>query len=325
MHDSRTVVLWTGAALVCLALACEPETLPTAPLSRDLTWSQPAAPSYTSIDFPGADKTALFGINGAGDIVGDFTFSTGGQIHGFRLSGGAYIRIDVPNSTFTRPEAINDSGAIVGVYQADNSATKKIHGFLLTGGSFSAIDFPGANETMAMGIDNHEDIVGGYCTGSDTCYPDGQNVHGFLLTGGAFSTIDFPGAIFTELAGIAGGAILGRYAGPDGVFHLFVLKNGEFSSIDFPGATETPPFFFRAKAGGLNQNGEIASYYCSAPVCSLSSGTIHAFIVSGGGTPLSFDFPGATETFAADVNANGAVVGLYFAPDGRDHGFLRTP
>ena len=324
MNSSRAVVLWTGTALVCLTLACEYEAVPTAPVSRDLTSPQPATPSYTSIDFPGAAKTAVFGINGAGDIVGDFTFSTGGQIHGFRLSGGAYLRLDVPNSTFTRPEAINDSGTIVGVYQADNSATKKLHGFLLTGDSFSSIDFPGANETLAMGIDKHGNIVGGYCTGSDTCYPDGENVQGFLFTGGAFSTIDFPGAIFTELAGIADGAILGRYASPDGVFHLFVLKNGKFTSIDFPGASETPPFFFRAKAGGINQNGEIASYYCSSSLCSLTSGTIHAFTVSGGAA-MSFDFPGATETFAADVNVSGAVVGLYFAPDGRDHGFLRTP
>jgi uncharacterized membrane protein len=256
--------------------------------------------------------------------VGDFAFSSGGQIHGFLLSAGAFTQFDVPKSSFTRPQGINDDGTIVGLYEADNSGSKKIHGFQLNGGTFSAIDFPGANETMAMGIDRSGDIVGGYCTGSDTCYPNGQNVHGFLLAGGVFSTIDFPGAVFTELAGIADGAILGRYAGPDGVFHLFVLSNGKFTSIDAPGATETPPFIPRAKAGGINHSGEIASYYCSSTVCTFTSSTIHAFLQSGG-TPTSFDFAGALATGAMDVNAGGTVVGLYFGSDGRDHGFVRTP
>lgn len=292
---------------------------------RDLAPAQPSAPTYTAINFPGAARTAAFGINGAGTIVGDFEFTPGGQIHGWMLSGGTFTQLDFPKAFFTRPEGINDGGTIVGLYQGDNSGTKKIHGWLLTGGAFSSIDFPGANETTALGIDKRGAVVGGYCTNGDSCYATGTDVHGYLLAGGLFTTIDFPGAVFSELTGIAGGEILGRYANADGTFHLFVLSNGTFRSIDFPGAVQTAPFVSRVKAGGINGDGAIVSYYCAATPCTLSSvGAFHGFVVSGG-APLSFDFPGAIFTVGLDVNSSGSIVGTYIAPDGRDHGFLRLP
>ena len=325
MTTKRRAFGWTGVLLMGLAFACDNRQPLTAVRSgRDLVSAQPAAPTYTAINFPGADRTAVFGVNGAGTIVGDFSFTPGGQIHGFMLTAGAFTELDFPKAFFTRPEGINDGGTIVGLYEGDNSGTKKIHGFLLTGRGFSSIDFPGANETTALGIDKQGDIVGGYCTGSDSCYATGTNLHGYLLAGGAFTTIDFPGAVFTELSAIAGGVILGRYAKSDATFHLFELSNGRFTSIDFPGAVETAPFISRAKAGGINGDGDIASYYCTSTVCTLTSTTIHGFVVSGG-VPTSFDFPAAIFTVGLDVNSSGDVVGTYIAPDGRDHGFLRTP
>ena len=291
-----------------------------------LTFTPPPirAQTYTSIDFPGAARTAAFGINRAGTIIGDFSFTPGGQIQGWVLSAGNYTEIEFPKATFTRPEGINDGGNIVGVYEETNSAKiNKIHGFLLSAGAFSSIDFPGADETSALGIDKLGRIVGGYCIGANSCYATGQNLHGYLLAGGVFTTIDFPGAVFSELSGINDGEIIGRYASADGKFHLFVLSSGKFTSIDFPSAEETAPFLPRFKAGGINAAGEIVSYYCTSTLCTPTSMTLHGFILSGG-TFTSFDFPGAFTTAGFDINSIDDIVGTYVAPFG-EHGFLRTP
>jgi probable HAF family extracellular repeat protein len=309
--------------LAAAVAACSSSDRATAPPSSTLA-SPSVTPTYTTIDFPGAARTAAFGINRAGTIVGDFSFTSGGQIHGWMLNAGTFTPIEFPHAIFTRPEGINDGGSIVGVYEEDNgSKLKKTHGFLFSGGVFSSIDFPGANETTALGIDKLGRVVGGYCTGADSCYDAGTNVHGYLLAGGVFTAIDFPGAVFSEVSGITDGEILGRYATADGNFHLFVLSNGSFTSIDFPGALETAPFLPRFKAGAINAAGEIASYYCTATVCTPTSMTVHGFILSGG-TFTSFDFPGAFTTAGLDINSIDDIVGTYVAPTG-EHGYLRTP
>lgn len=333
-----------SAVAMVAAAACGEPTRPAAPrsLHADGTLASPnlgpvtpatvgvgqtvqPVPTYSTIDFPGAVGTIATGINRAGTIVGDFSLTPGGQIQGWMLSAGTFTPIEFPHASFTRPEAINDAGSIVGLYE-ENRGNKlnPTHGFLFSGGVFSSIDFPGADETTGLGIDRLGRIVGGYCTGGDSCYATGANVHGYLLAGGVFTTIDFPGAIFSEVSGITDGAILGRYAKADGTFHLFVLSNGTFTSIDFPGAVETAPFVPRFKAGAINAAGEIVSSYCTATLCTRTSNTIHGFILSGG-TFTAFDFPGAVTTAGFDINSIGDVVGLYFSPDGRDHGFLRTP
>ena len=52
---------------------------------------------YTTLDVPGAISSEAYGINDAGQIVGQFR--TGGltvQTHGFLFSGGGYNQLDVP-------------------------------------------------------------------------------------------------------------------------------------------------------------------------------------------------------------------------------------
>src|SRR5438067_8403985 len=52
---------------------------------------------YASVDFPNAVRTRAWGINPGGVIVGDYR--DGSNIsHGFVLSGGHFITVDVPGS-----------------------------------------------------------------------------------------------------------------------------------------------------------------------------------------------------------------------------------
>jgi probable HAF family extracellular repeat protein len=82
--------------------------------------------TYTTIDVPGSSFTAAYGINNAGQIVGQFNTD---RAHGYLLSGGTYTTIDVPDSTFNNVAAINATGQIVGSYD-DNSGMR--HGYFAT-------------------------------------------------------------------------------------------------------------------------------------------------------------------------------------------------
>src|SRR5215469_1723567 len=80
--------------------------------------------NYASVDFPNAVRTRAWGINPGGVIVGDYLDSSHTS-HGFVLSGGHYITVDVPGSVIELPgalptqlRAISPGGDIVGVYFA---------------------------------------------------------------------------------------------------------------------------------------------------------------------------------------------------------------
>ena len=85
------------------------------------TSSSAPAPTFTTIDVPGATGTVALGINNRGQIVGEI------GSHGFLLDRGTFTTIDVPGATFTGAFGINDRGQIVGDYQAGGT----VHGFLL--------------------------------------------------------------------------------------------------------------------------------------------------------------------------------------------------
>jgi probable HAF family extracellular repeat protein len=89
--------------------------------------------------------------------------------------------IDVPSSTSTRANGINNAGQIVGGY-TDGTGT---HGFLDTNGTFTTLNFPGSTYTEATGINNLGQIVGIYSGGA------------FLYANGTFSNLDIP--IFLSL------------------------------------------------------------------------------------------------------------------------------
>ena len=157
--------------------------------------------SFTQIDVPGASQTLAYGINSAGQIVGNFFDSTGG--HGFLYNGSSFTQIDVPGAHTTGVTGINDAGQIVGGFGD--------HSFLYTGGRFTQIDVPGAINTSASGINNVGQIVG-FFSGDNT------GDHSFLYTGGSFTQIDVPGANDTLARGINNaGQIVGSTIVPGGM------------------------------------------------------------------------------------------------------------
>jgi probable HAF family extracellular repeat protein len=132
-----------------------------------------AANVCQEIAVPGSAGTEAFGINTAGQIVGDYSTSAG-ELRGFLLSNGSYTDIVYPGSTFNVATGINDSGVISGYYADANS---HYHGFVYESGTFTQIDYPGATGTQAMSINNTGIVVGSFWD------PTGRS-HGFRLRNG---------------------------------------------------------------------------------------------------------------------------------------------
>ncbi len=282
--------------------------------------SQPAGPTYTTIDYPGSPATLAVDNNDSGQIVGEYVYGTTlGQRDGFLLSNGIFTSITYPGATFTRALRINRYGDIVGDHQKEgnNNGSGNQFGYLLKNGVFSNIQFPNSELTIACGINSNDDIVG--------WYNDNQGTHGFLLRAGVYTSIDFPGAAaFTQAWKINdSGEIVGRYTGAaDGKYHIFILSKGSFTTVpDVPGSSETAVL----EVGGLNGVGDIVTQYCTGKQCGLGSvGDVHGFLLSGG-VYTTFDVPNAALTMALGVNSFDVIVGGYQDSNGAFHGYLRTP
>ncbi len=223
--------------------------------------------AFNSVTSPGSSSSQQAGgINDFGQIVGYYTDSNG-NYQGYRDSGGIFTQIQVPfpGATGTLPEAINNSGEIVGPWLINGDYYAQ--GFELKGGVYTSIGYPDAAWTVPFNINSKGDVVGLY---NDSAGVD----HGFLLSEGTYTSIDFPGAIETVAFGINdGGAIVGYYcatttdctAGND---QGFLLSGGVFTTVNAPGACWT-------EDAGISNNGVIVGDFGD---CGTGSGMQRSFV-----------------------------------------------
>ncbi|MBZ5707085.1 MAG: DUF3466 family protein [Acidobacteriia bacterium] len=295
------ILALTAMLVLAVALLCAPTYL-----AQVQAQSQAAVPeihlTFTTIDVPGAKYTVGWGINSAGETVGNYGQDTGNDSHGFLYNNGTFTYFDYPGQAETVPTGINDNGLIVG-YAGDLSVV----GFLYDGTSFTNIRHGNDSATFALGINNADYVVGGFGTVGAT--------RGFELRGSHYKTLSPPpgGWIYVYANGInTFGQVVGWYTGA--TVNGFAYKNGKYQIIAFPGSATT------TKAEGVNDNGIIVGWYdgCSRshPACAF------AFL---NGKYVSFHYPGALGTFADGVNASGQVVGAYQLADGSYHGFTTSP
>ena len=134
--------------------------------------SQSIPNSFNVIDYPNATHSVANGINNAGQIVGEYDYSSAYPPHGFLLSSGTYTSVDYPRSTGTAAIGINNAGQIVGEY---DDSSGHYHGFLLSSGTYTSIDYPNIANTVANEINNAGQIVGYY-------FDNSVYTHSFLLS-----------------------------------------------------------------------------------------------------------------------------------------------
>jgi hypothetical protein len=283
--------------------------------------------NYASVDFPNAVRTRAWGINPAGVIVGDYRDASNVS-HGFVLTGGHYITVDVPGSivglTGTLPtnlRGINPAGDIVGIYIAPPNSTAGcpaagspacIKGFLLRHGTFSTVLFPGHEGSIPARITPNGSVY--------ACYHDADlmgSMFGFAKIGSGFTSINVPASMHTG-ATPDGGTIVGLYADMTmmpPVTHGYVLQNGNFHPFDVPNGTPTPKF---TEAWDINPDGNIVGDFQDG------AGMFHGFLRTAGGD-TSIDFPAAIASHAFGINPGGAIVGTYTDTNNVTHGFLAVP
>ena len=269
-----------------------------------LVWVSPlyaGSYSFKIIDFPYASGgTVAYGINNAGQIVGEYSWS-GYDVDGFIWENGVYTHIDVPGSQGTSCTGINNVGQIVGSF----TNLEGRHGFVKTGDSFAVIDYPDSQATNCSGINQAGDIVGFY-------EDQNSDYYGFVKVNETFTTLpDNPGHDSPIAHGINdAGIISGEYGiismSPKG----FVYHNGSYTDIFFPSSWAT--FVY-----GINNKGHIVGE-CAAGIGSQG-------FVKIGETYTAIAFPEAIETAAKGINDAGQVVGYYIDKDYKFHGFLATP
>ena len=309
-----------------------------------LCYSVHAAPTYQTVDVPGASATALSFINDAGEVGGIARVS--GITHGFiRAVDGTITMVDPPSSILTNPTGINAAGETVGYFtpqaQPDLAACfiRSAAGVYTT---FSLFGNPSAH-CNATGINNKGWVAGyaqrtGYGFGF-LLQPAGRNrffersnvgatvvaglnnaravvgttlldMHmvGFVrATDGTITTFSAPGGGDTHAEGINDkGAIVGTVSTTAN--QGFVrTPDGTTSVFTVPGATETG-------AGAINEKGNAIGYYT---VGSTSGG---GFMRSANGDINTFS---SYTPFA--INKSDVIVGQYFDAKGKLHGFIRTP
>jgi uncharacterized membrane protein len=120
MHRSTAISLTTLLGLIGTAI---PAAAATAP---------PVSLSYSSVDYPGATSTTIYGANRYqvghnqyASFVGKYTDSAG-NTHGFLLSGGNFTSLDDPNGFGTIAYGISNHGQIVGTYVTDASGGARL-------------------------------------------------------------------------------------------------------------------------------------------------------------------------------------------------------
>jgi len=271
--------------------------------------------AFFNIDPPSATSfIEAFGINASDQIVG---FYDNTQRHGFLYSGGTYTTLDVPMTSYTEADGINDLGHVVGTYQAGG----KFHGYIYRNGTYATLDDPlGTVETVAQGVNNADQVVG-YYIGSNGVF------HGFFVDAafGLYAPIDDPLAGTTSSGNGEGTyaqginnahQIVGYYVDSSHRYHGFLYANGSYFPLDFPSATAT-------RALGINDAGQIVGAYDNA------SGH-HGFLYANGvytsiDDPLAGPMPGQGTYAAAGINNTGHIVGYYVDGSSKFHGFLETP
>ena len=166
---------------------------------------------------------------------------------------------------------------------------------------FRKISVPNSQATFISGINNQDAMVGYYIAHDGT-------EHGLLLADEKVTNIDHPNGVNgTYCSNLnSDGTIVGNYYDSSNTAHGFEYQGGNF--------TDVGPAGFPSIAAGINDKGEFVGGY-------TSSGIIHGYLWNGK-KYLTLDVPGASQTFAADINSHGQIVLDWVDSSGNNEGAL---
>jgi len=268
--------------------------------------------TFGTLDFPRSANSSAGTINDKGQVAGYFgpdlePYSPG--IHGYRLSGNSFKKIDYPGAVTTYCSGINKKGWIIGAYTFEQSGLP-YHGYQFANNAYTTIDYPGSGATSPGAINDSGQIAGSYY--------ESVNGHAYLDTNGVFTLLDVAGSNYTQGVGINNaGDIVGVTTDAGGHDHGFLYHNGAFTIIDYPGATDTWLL-------GINDKGQMVGAYGTGPLVQ-GLDVYHGFL-DDNGTFTGFDVPfaGVALTGPYGINNKSQITGGYADANGTVFGFIAS-
>jgi probable HAF family extracellular repeat protein len=204
-------------------------------------------------------ESVAYGINAAGQVVGDSTDASGNN-RAFLYSGGTLTDIGTLGGTDARARGINNAGMIVGGSQPgpgfpDDGA----HAFLYHDGTMQDLGTLGGGFSWAEAINDAGQVAGYSLTSGDTAW------HPFLYSGGVMHDLGSFGGLYSEAHAInAAGMVVGYSSFAEfGFSHAFVYADG--SLIDLNTVADGLGIQVLTDAVGINDAGQIVANSC-APV-----------------------------------------------------------
>lgn len=275
------------------------------------TQSTYAQSMYTITDigsFSGEQMSRAFGINNAGEVVGQFD-SSSGNTHAFLYSNGAFSDLGTLGGPSSAAFAINNNGVIVGTSQSYQGNGGLVQAFVYTPGIGMTNITPPGYQGAALGVNDSGAVVGSYHAGN-------LQAMGFAYQNGTFAPLPafVPNVANANLsipvpaAVNASGEIAGRLVDTsDNWLSQPYLYNGQQYTL-IGGA----PGHVSSRLSGINEFGNAIGY--SDDLTSVRE----SFLYSNGNMTilgsLGGKFSGGVGVYG--INNQDDVVGTAFGPSG---------
>lgn len=288
--------------------------------------AQAASYEYTTIDYPGADQTQVFGMNERGLVAGGAIYNDGtSTAFVFDPRTGVFTPLPTLPGYETSGIGINEPGVVVGAARINDPFVEE--GLIYRGGTTSLFSYPGAPNTIARGV-NNSGLVTGYATGPD------MPLTGFTYDPATGVFVEIVPSLATIPQGINGrGEIVGSatfFAGdvfpgsPFGIYGFLRSRDGQVTFFRVNG--------FDTRARGISDKGEITGFISTPAgakgfvVRLRTRGDYQELTVPDGDL---LEVPGAFNTFTGDIDNQGNISGSYNADDGLggliSHGYIARP
>lgn len=131
--------------------------------------------SFTTVDYPGAQHTALVDVNDQGQMAGNYWVFGSGRWRGFLYDGATFTPLDKPGAYWTYLAGLNDAGQVAG-QQVDTSGAVRT-AILYDRGQWFDLAVPGATGWTGAQDVNDAGAICGYWQGT---WNGVAGQHGFL-------------------------------------------------------------------------------------------------------------------------------------------------
>jgi probable HAF family extracellular repeat protein len=261
-----------------------------------------ADPRY-SVTVVGDAGSSGYGINGAGQVVGALT-ATSGDLHALYWNGSSALDLGTLGGATSIAYGISDAGQVVGgAYDAAGYQRP----FSWTGGPLNDLGTLGGNTGAAYAINNSGQIVGTAATAT-------EGTRSFLYASGSMQnlgTLPSSGELYSYATAIndkgiiAGGSSAGEFLPPEPPYHAFV-RHTDGTLVDL--GTFGGQF---SEAEGINDKGQVVGIAATSELH-----IDYAFLYDKGVLTNIGALPGSTYATAWDINNLSQVVGQSYGIEG---------